>query len=159
MRSTVLCLTLLVSLAGCETSIDTLIGTPGGGGLTAAQASGNWSFTLTQAGPLSCPSGSLVNGQVLTARLDVLSDGTLAATSFWQNPPTTAVRPLTGSVNFGDGFTRFFMLASTGSAARMELVGTLTAAGSFTGTLSDPFSGAPIVFGPCQFTVTGIKTG
>ena len=159
MRSTVLCLTLLVSLAACETSIDTLIGTPGGGALTAAQVTGNWSFTVTQAGPLVCPSGSLATGQVLTTRLDVLSDGTLASTSFWQNPPTTLVRPLTGSVDLGNGFTRFLMFASTGSTAAMELVGTLTAAGSFTGTLSDPFAGAPQVFGACGFTVTGTKTG
>jgi len=158
-RSTVLCLTLLVSLAACETSIDTLIGTPGGGGLTAAQASGNWSFTLTRTGPLACPSGSLTTGQVLTARLDVLSDGTLAATSFWQNPPTTLVRPLTGSVPLGGGLSDFFMFASSGSTAAMELQGTLTAAGSFSGTLSDPAAGSPQVFGACGFTVTGTKTG
>ena len=97
MKSTFLCLTLLVSLAACETSLDGLIGIPGGGGLTAAQASGNWSFTVQRTSALACTSGSLTNGQVLTTRLDVLSDGSLATTSFWQNPPTTLVRSLTGS--------------------------------------------------------------
>ena len=159
MKSTFLCLTLLVSLAACETSVDGLIGIPGGGGLTAAQASGNWSFTVQRTSALACTSGSLANGQVLTARLDVLSDGTLATTSFWQNPPTTLVRPLTGSVALGSGLIDVFMFASTGSTGAMELQGTLTAGGSFSGTLSDPAAGSFQVFGACSYTVAGTKTG
>jgi hypothetical protein len=158
-RSTLLCLTLLVSLAACETTLDSIIGTPGGGGLTTAQATGNWSFTVQRTSALACTSGSLANGQVLTARLDVLSDGTLASTSFWQNPPETLVRPLTGSVALASGSTDLFMFASTGSTAAMELQGTLTAAGSFSGTLSDPAAGSFQVFGACSYTVAGTKTG
>ncbi|HMF88963.1 MAG TPA: hypothetical protein VK575_12860 [Gemmatimonadaceae bacterium] len=160
MRSTLLCLTLLVSLAACETSTDALIGIPGGGGgLTTAQATGNWSFTVQRTSALACTSGSLANGQVLTARLDVLSDGTLASTSFWQNPPTTLVRPLTGSVALASGSSDFFMFASSGSTGAMELQGTMTAAGSFSGTLSDPAAGSFQVFGACSYTVGGTKTG
>lgn len=159
MRSTLFCLTLVVSLAACETSIDSLIGTPGGGDLTAAQATGNWSFTVQRTSALACTSGSLANGQVLTARLDVLSDGTLATTSFWQNPPTTLVRPLTGSVALASGLIDLFMSASAGSSAAMELQGTMTAAGSFSGTLSDPAAGSFQVFGACSYTVAGTKTG
>lgn len=160
MRSTVFCLTLLVSLAACETSTDTLIGTDGGGGLTAAQATGNWSFTVQRTSALACTSGSLANGQVLTAHLDVLSDGTLAtSTSTWQNPPTTVVRPLTGTVALASGSTDLFMFASAGSNAAMELQGTMSAAGSFVGTLSDPAAGSFQVFGACSYTVAGNKTG
>jgi hypothetical protein len=158
-RSTFLCLTLLVSLAACETSTDALIGIPGGGGLTSAQATGNWSFTVQRTSALACTSGSLANGQVLTARLDVLSDGTLASTSSWQNPPTTLVRPLTGSVALASGSTDLFMFASAGSTAAMELQGTMTAAGSFSGTLSDPAAGSFQVFGACSYTVAGTRTG
>ena len=159
-RSTFLCLTLLVSLAACETSADSIIGTPGGTGLTTAQASGNWSFTVQRTSALACTSGSLANGQVLTARLDVLSDGTLVtSTSFWQNPPTTLVRPLSGTVALSTGLTDLFMFASTGSTAAMELQGTMTAAGSFSGSLSDPAAGSFQVFGACSYTVAGTRTG
>jgi hypothetical protein len=158
-RSTLLCLTLLASLAACETSADSIIGTPGGGGLTTAQASGNWSFTVQRTSALACTSGSLANGQVLTARLDVLSDGTLASTSFWQNPPTTLVRPLSGTVALATGLSDLFMFASTGSNAAMELQGTMTAAGSFSGTLSDPAAGSFQVFGACSYTVAATRTG
>jgi hypothetical protein len=159
-RSALLCLTLLVSLAACETSADSLIGIGGGGGLTAAQATGNWSFTVQRTSALACTSGSLANGQVLTAHLEVLSDGTLVtSTSFWQNPPTTLVRPLSGSVALASGLTDLFMFASAGSTAAMELQGTMTAAGSFSGTLSDPAAGSFQVFGACSYTVAGTKTG
>lgn len=160
MRPTLLCLILFFTLAGCETSTDTLIGTGGDGGVTVAQADGSWSFTVHPTSTLACTSGSLADGQVLTAQLDVLSDGTLsAATSSWQNPPTTLVRPLTGRVNLTSGFTDLFMTASAGSTAAMELRGTMTAAGSFSGTLTDPAPGSFSVFGACSYTTTGTKTG
>lgn len=160
MRSNLLCLTLLVSLAACETSSDPLIGTGGGAGLTAAQATGSWTFTVTRTSALACTAGSLANGQALTARLDVLSDGTLvASTSFWQNPPTTLVRPLSGSIGLASGLTDLLMFASAGSTAAMELQGTMTAGGAFSGTLSDPAAGFFQVFGACSYTVGGTKTG
>ena len=159
MRSTLLCLTLLVSLAACETSTDGLIGIPGGGGITAAQASGDWSFTVQRTSALACSSGSLANGQGLTARLEVLSDGTLATgTSSWQNPPTALVRPLSGGVALATGATDLFMFASAGSSSAMELQGTITAAGSFSGSLTDPAAGSFQVFGACSYTVAGTKT-
>jgi hypothetical protein len=151
---------LLVSLAACETTTDSIIGTGGGGGLTAAQATGNWSFTVQRTSALACTSGSLANGQVLTAHLDVLSDGTLAtSTSFWQNPPTTVVRPLGGTVILSSGLADLFMFAASGSTAAMELQGTMTAAGAFSGGLTDPAAGSFQVFGACSYTVAGTKTG
>jgi len=114
---------------------------------------------VQQTSTLGCTSGSLANGQVLTATLDVLADGTLApATSFWQNPPTTVVRPLTGSSILTSGFTDLFMAAASGSSAAMELRGTMTSVGSFSGTLTDPAPGSFQVFGACSYTATGSKT-
>ena len=159
MRRIVLCLTLLVSVAACETSTDPFIGFGGTPGISQAQADGNWSFTVQQTSTLGCTSGSLANGQVLTATLDVLADGTLAAsTSNWQNPPTTVVRPLSGSIILTSGFTDLFMAAASGSSAAMELRGTMTSVGSFSGTLTDPAPGSFQVFGACSYTATGSKT-
>lgn len=159
MKSVVLCLSLLISIAGCENSTSPFIGFGGGTGVTQSQATGNWSFTLTRTSTLGCTSGSLADGQVLTAHLDVQADGTLAAaTSSWQNPPTTVVRPLTGAVNFTSGFTDLFLSPTAGSSAAMELRGTMTSAGSFSGTLTDPAPGSFQVFGACSYTVTGIKS-
>ena len=159
MRRMVFCLTLLVSVAACETSTDPFIGFGGTPGISQAQADGNWSFTVQQTSTLGCTSGSLANGQVLTATLDVLADGTLAAsTSNWQNPPTTVVRPLSGSIILTSGFTDLFMAAASGSSAAMELRGTMTSVGSFSGTLTDPAPGSFQVFGACSYTATGSKT-
>ncbi len=158
MRPAVFCLTLLLTVAACETSTDPFIGFGGTPGITVAQATGNWSFTVQRTSALGCSSGSLANGQVLTASLNVLTDGTLATTSFWQNPPTTIVRPLSGSISLGTGISDLFMAASSGSTAAMELRGTMTSAGSFSGTLTDPAPGSFQVFGACSYTATGNKT-
>jgi len=159
-RPTVFCLTLLVSVTACENKTDPFIGFGGTGGVSQAEVAGNWSFTVRPTSALACTSGSLADGQVLTARLDVLSDGTLAtATSTWQNPPTTLVRPLSGAVNLGTGFTDLFMAASAGSFSEMELRGTMTSAGSFSGTVTDPAPGSFPVFGTCSYTTSGTKTG
>jgi hypothetical protein len=158
-RKIVLCLTLLVSVAACETSTDPFIGFGGTPGLTQAQATGNWSFTVQRTSTLGCTTGSLADGQVLTASLDVLADGSLATTSFWQNPPTTLVRPLSGAVSLTTGIADLFMSASSGSSAAMELQGTMTSAGSFTGTLTDPAPGSLQVVGAFTYTATRSKTG
>lgn len=158
MRPNLFCLSLLVAVAACETSTDPLIGFDGTGGLSQTQADGNWTFTVHPAGPLTCGTGSLADGQQLTTQLDVLADGTLAATSFWQNPPTTVVRPLSGAVNLGTGAALLLMSASSGSSSAMELQGTLTASGSFSGTLRDPSPGSQFVFSTCTYTTTGNKT-
>ena len=160
MRHIVLCLTLLASAAGCENSTDPFIGFGGGRGVSQADATGNWSFTLHPATTPACASGSLADGQLLTVHLDVLSDGTVAsATSSWQNPPTTAVRPISAGsfVTLSSGFTDLFLAASTGG--EMELRGTMTSGGSFSGTVSDPNPGKFPVFGACTYTTTGTKTG
>ena len=159
MRSTMFCLALVVFIAGCETSTDPFIGFGGTPGITQTQATGNWSFTVTRTSALGCTGGSLASGQTLTATLDLLTDGTIASTSFWQNPPSTIVRPLSGAVNLGSGITDLFLAASAGSTAAMELRGTMTSVGSFSGTLTDPAPGSFQVFGACSYTATGNKTG
>ena len=159
MRSTFLRLILFISIAACETTTDPFLGIGGTGGISAAQASGSWSFTVQRTSTLGCTAGSLADGQVLTAQLSVLADGTVAAaTSTWQNPPTTLVRPLSGAVNLSTGFADLFMSPSTGSSASMELRGTMISVGSFTGTLTDPAPGSFQVFGACSYTATGTKT-
>lgn len=159
MRAAILCLTLLVSLSACENSTDPFIGFGGDGAITAAQASGNWSFTVQRTSTLGCTTGSLANGQALTAQLSVLADGTVTATSTWQNPPSTEIRPLSGAITLSTGFASLFMAASAGSSAAMELRGTMTSAGAFTGTLTDPAPGSFQVFGACSYTASGTKTG
>ena len=159
MRPAIFCLTILVSLSACENSTDPFIGFDGGGAITAAQATGNWSFTVQRTDPVTCAGASLANGSVLLARLDVLSDGTLGATSNWRESPTGLVRPLSGAVTLSSGTTTLIMSGSGGSSSAMDLVGTMTAAGTFTGTLRDPRAGSFPVFGDCGYTATGGKTG
>jgi len=157
-RQILLCLSLLFFVSACETTTDPFFGFGGTPGLTQAQASGNWSFTLQRTSTLGCTGGSLANGQVLTAILNVQTDGTLASTSSWQNPPTTVVRPLSGAINLGTGSTDLFMTAASGSSGAMELQGTMTSGGSFTGSLTDPAPGSFQVFGACAYTASGTKT-
>lgn len=161
LRPILVCLALLVSTAACENSTDPLIGTGGGGGaLSATQATGNWSFAVQRTTNLPC-SGALASGQVIAAHLDVLSDGTVASTSSWQNPLTGSVLQLGGSVNLNTGAVDLTFGATVGSA--MELFpGTMTSTGTvFGATLTDPAAGFSQVFGSdgCQYTVTGTKTG
>jgi hypothetical protein len=156
-RQTLLCLSLLVSAAACETSTDPLIGFEGTGGLSQTQAAGDWTFTV-HPGSL-CGAGSLANNTQLTTHLDVLVSGALApATSFWQNPPATLLRPLSGSVTLTTGNVLLTLGGSSGSSSEMELQGTMTAAGSFSGTLRDPTPGSQPVFSVCNYTTTGNKT-
>jgi hypothetical protein len=160
-RSIVFCLALLVSSAGCENSPNPFIGTDGGGGLlTSTQAYGNWSITVQRTTNLPC-TGGLTNGQVIIAHLDVLTDGTLATTSSWQNPVSGAVLSLSGTVSLTNGAIDLTFGATVGSA--MELFpGTMTAGGAITGaTLTDPAAGFSQVFGTdgCQYTATATKTG
>lgn len=160
MRRIVLCLILLVFSSACENTTDNIFGVGGGGNaVTQALASGNWSLTLQRTTTLAC-TGALANGQILTVHLDVAADGTMtASTSTWQNPPTTLLRPVTGSVRFSDGFTDLFLSSSGGSSAAMELRGTMTSNASFSGTLTDPAPGFSPVFGTsgCEYTASGTK--
>lgn len=159
MRPAILCLTLFVSLSACENSTDPFIGFGGDGSITTAQASGNWSFTVQRTSTLGCTTGSLANGQALTAQLNVVADGTVTTTSTWQNPPSTQPRPVSGVITLSTGFADLFMAASPGSSAAMEMRGTITSAGAFTGTLTDPAPGSFQVFGACSYTFSGSKTG
>ena len=161
MRPVFCCLTLAILISACETSVDSLIGIGGNGGgaITQAQASGDWSFTLRKTTTLPCTGGSLADGQVLTAHVDALSDGTVnRTTSSWQNPPS-GFFPLSGLVRFTDGSTDLSFGAGTGTGAAMELLGTISASNTFTGTLTDPAPGFSPIFsaGGCQYSVSGTK--
>jgi hypothetical protein len=154
----------LVLFVGCENSASTLFGviSGGGGGITATEATGSWTFTVQQNTTLPACTAPLANSQTIIAHLDVLSDGTLNTTSSWLNPISGAVEPLTGAVALSSGLTDLFFAApAVRSDAQMELRGTMTALGGFTGTLTDPEPGFSQVFGTggCQYNVAGIKTG
>jgi hypothetical protein len=156
-RSIAIALSLVVLTAACEQSKDPfLFGIGGSGGLTQAQATGNWSFVVTQSA-LACASGSLATGQAITTHLDVLTDGTLSTASFWQNPTSSSSLSITGSITLGTGITDLFLVSSAG--AEMELRGTITSTGTFSGTLTDPAAGFLPVFAACGYTATGTKTG
>lgn len=158
MRRITLGLTLIVLTAACENTNDPfLFGIGGSGGLSQTQATGNWSFTVHPTNALACASGSLADGQAVTTHLDVLTDGSLSTASSWQSPLSTTVLSLSGSISLGSGVTDLFLSSSAGSA--MELRGTMTSAGSFTGTLTDPEAGFLPVFAACVYTTTGTKTG
>jgi hypothetical protein len=160
-RSITLCLVVLCLASACETSTDTIFGTGGGGGaVTQAQVAGNWSFTLTRTTTLACTGGALSDGQVISAHIDVGTDGTLnSATSSWANPPNTFVRPLSGSVRLADGVTDLILNSSSGSTSAMELRGTMGSNSTFSGTLTDPAAGFSPVFGTggCEYTTAGTK--
>jgi hypothetical protein len=160
LRSLVLCLAVLGVTAGCETSSDPLLGIIGGGGtLTAAQATGNWSITVTRTSNLPC-SGALASGQVIATHIEVLSDGSVTSPSTWQNPIGGGFQNLTGTINLTTGAVDLIFGAGVGAA--MELFpGTMSSAGSITGaTITDPAPGSSQVFGSngCQYTATGTKT-
>jgi hypothetical protein len=160
-RSIALALTLLILASACENSSNPfLFGTTGGGGgaVTQVEASGNWSFHLTHTTTLPCTTVSLSDGTVLTAHLDVLADGTLnSSTSSWQNPSTNVVFPLTGTVRLSDGVSDLIFSSGTGSG--MELRGTITTTGTFTGSLTDPAPGLTPMFSSngCEYTTSGTK--
>jgi hypothetical protein len=158
-RRVFLCLTLAVVTA-CEGTTDPFGGfiEGGGGAVTAAQASGNWSFTVQRTTTFPCTS-ALASGQTIATHIDVLSDGSLNTTSIWSNPLSSAVEPLDGAVTLTNGLVDFTL--SLNSSTAMELTGTMSSAGAFTaGTLRDPAPGSFQVFGTdgCQYTVSGVKT-
>jgi hypothetical protein len=159
-RRAAILFTMMMSVVACESTTDPLDGIGGGGGgLTAAQATGNWTFTLVRTTTFAC-AGALASGQPISAHLDVSTDGTLSQNSTWQNPLSGAVEPLSGSVGF-DGGALDLIFAAGGSA--MELFpGTMKSGGTVTGaTITDPAAGSAQVFGTgaCQYTVSATKTG
>ncbi|HUQ99974.1 MAG TPA: hypothetical protein VM166_11005 [Gemmatimonadaceae bacterium] len=165
MKPMFVCVSLLFVLSACESTSDPLGGfggTGGGGAITQADASGNWSFTVRRTTTLACSGGSLADGQILTAHLDVVTAGSLnASASTWQNPPNAAARPLSGSVRFSDGLADLIMTSSAGNTASgMELRGTIVSDGTFTGTLTDPAPGLTPIFSVsgCEYSTTGTKT-
>lgn len=152
---------LIASITACESTTDPIDGVggdgPGGGAVTQAQVSGDWSFLLDRT-TATCPTGSLPDNQILLAHLDVLSGGTVTAvTSFWQAAPG-ATRSLDGGVSFATGFSTLILRGSAANTA-MELQGTFTTNGTFSGTLTDPRAGSFPVFssGSCSYTVAGTK--
>lgn len=161
MRRVVLCLTTMVLFGACENSTDPLGGFLGGGGaLTQAQATGNWSLTVHPTTTLPACTNPLANGSVIATHLDVGTDGVLTGSSSWVNPISSAVLLLTGSVNLTNGAADLHFAGGT-SGAQMELLGTMTASRTLSGTLRDPEAGFQQVFGTggCEYTVSGIRTG
>jgi hypothetical protein len=162
-RPIALTLTLLAITAACENSKNPFlfgIGGGGGGAVTQAQATGNWSFTVRKTSTLACTGGSLADGSVLTAHLDVMTDGTLnTSTSNWQNPPATVVFPLKGAVALSTGAADLIFSGGGASGSGMELRGTITPTGTFTGTLTDPGAGLTPMFsaGGCEYSTSGSK--
>jgi hypothetical protein len=167
MKRILLSVALATALTACEGTTDPFGGVGGGGGgsgaITQAQASGDWSVTLRRTTTLSCSGGSLPENQVLLLHLDVVNNGTLTtATSTWRASPSATVRALAGTVNFTSGATNLTLFASaTNATSGMELTGTLTAGGTFTGTVVDPAAGLTPVFSGngCEYTATGVRTG
>jgi hypothetical protein len=160
-RRLVLCLTAIVLFGACENSTNLLEGILGGGGtLTQAQATGNWSLTVQRTTTFPACTNPLANGSVITTRLDVGTDGVLAGTSSWVDPLSATVLLLTGSVNLTNGATDLHFAGGTGSA-QMELLGTMTASGTISGTLRDPEPGFTQVYGTggCEYTVSAVRTG
>ena len=163
MRPIALALTLLILLTACEDSKNPFlfgIGGGGGGAVTQAEASGNWSLTVRKTATLPCTGGSLADGSALTAHLDVLADGTVnTSTSSWQHPPATVVFRLTGTVSLSTGAADLILSAGSGTGSGMELRGTITPTGTFTGTLSDPAAGLTPMFsaGGCEYSTSGTK--
>ncbi|HEY8832922.1 MAG TPA: hypothetical protein VIM21_10510 [Gemmatimonadaceae bacterium] len=160
MRRLVLCLTTIALFAACETStnpLDAILG--GGGALTQAQVAGNWSLTVQRATTLPACTNPLADGSAITTHLDVGTDGALTGASSWLNPINATVLSLSGSVNLSNGATDLLFAGAT-STAQMELLGTMTASGTLTGTLRDPEAGFSQIFGTggCEYTVAGLKT-
>jgi hypothetical protein len=158
-RRIFLCLSLTV-LAACEGTTDPFGGIieGGGGAVTAAQASGNWTFTVQRTTTFPCTS-ALASGQTIAAHTDVLSDGSLNTSSSWANPISSGVEPLDGAITLSNGLVDFTL--SINASTAMELTGTMSSAGTFSvGTLRDPAPGSFQVFGTdgCQYTVSGVKT-
>jgi hypothetical protein len=163
-RPITLTLTLLAIATGCENSTNPFLfgigGGGGGGAVTQAQVSGDWTFIVTRTTTLPCTVVALTDGSQLTAHLDVLADGTLnSSTSSWQNPPAGVVFPLSGAVSLTDGHTDLHLGGGSGSGAGMELIGTTSATGTFTGKLTDPEPGLTHMFSTdgCEYTTSGTK--
>jgi hypothetical protein len=162
-RRLVLSLTTIVLFGACESSTSPLGGFLGGGGaLTQAQATGTWSLAVTRTTTFPACTNPLADGTPIIARPNVLTDGTLAGTSTWTNPLSSVGQPLTGSVDLTNGASILhFAAPGVRNTAQMEITGTMTASGTFTGTLRDPEPGFSQVFGTggCEYSVGGIKTG
>jgi hypothetical protein len=154
---------LAALVMGCELSTDPLPGVggpPGGGAITQAQASGDWTLTLTRTTTLACTGGSLPSNQVILVDLSVLSTGAASA-STWQLASSTTIRPLVGTVTLSSGLVNFTLFASAANTSSgMELTGTMTSGGGFDGTLRDPEPNRTPVFSAtgCEYDVDGVKT-
>ena len=158
-RLVISCLAVISVAAACENSTDPLLGFPGGGGggVTQAQAAGTWSLTLTRTTTLACTGGALASGSVIPINLVLQSDGTAATTSTWRSATSGALLPLTGTVRFTDGFTDLILMSGSSG---MEVRGTITSNGTFSGTITDPAPGLAPVYGTggCEYNSPGTKS-
>jgi hypothetical protein len=162
-RRVVLYLTTIVLFGACESSTDPFGGfiDGGGGAITQAQATGNWSFAVQRTTTFPACTNPLADGTAIAARVDVATDGVLVGTSSWLDPIIGGAHALSGSVNLTNGASILhFAAPHVRSGAQMEMTGTMTASGTFTGTLRDPEPGFSQVFGTggCEYSVGGIKT-
>ena len=125
--------------------------------MTQAQASGTWTLSLTKTTTLACTGGALADGSIIPVNLSVQSDGTATNTSTWRSVTSGALLPVSGSVRFSDGFTD--LILSSG-ASGMEMRGTVTSSGTFTGTITDPAPGFNPVYGTggCEYNAPGSKS-
>lgn len=150
---------MALATMGCGANSDLLNAKPGPPlVVTAAQASGAWTFTLT---PISgsCAGGGLPAVSTFQATLDFGADGKIVSEgSFWKRTSTSAAGQLTGSVQLTTGLASLTFLGST-SAVGAQLTGAMSAAGSFTGQLKDPATGLAALFAgaPCEYNVTGAR--
>ena len=152
-------LTVISVAAACENSADPLLGFPGGGGaaVTQAQVSGTWNLTLTKTTTLACTGGAVADGSIIPLNLSVQSDGTATTTSTWRSVTSGALLPVSGTVRFSDGFTD--LILSSGNSG-MELRGTMTSTGTFSGTITDPAPGFNPVYGTggCEYNSPASKS-
>jgi hypothetical protein len=104
-RRVVLCLTTIGLFGACETSTDPFGGfiNGGGGALTQAQVTGNWSFAVQRTTTFPACTNPLADGTPIAARVDVATDGVLVGTSSWLDPIIGGSHALSGSVNLTNG--------------------------------------------------------
>lgn len=146
MRSLVLVLAgLLVSCGSDGTGPDAL---------TASQVSGIWDVSMT-----GCLGGTLPMRLVAERNGDLTS-----AQNAWTNNEAQLgfSRPLEGSVTLSSGAAEIHLFADANHVAALLFVGTLTADGHLSGTMTDPMPGfQPVVHlstdPPCEAAAAGSK--
>lgn len=140
-----------VSIASCS-------GTSGPkDAVSLSEVNGLWVLPFTKTS--NCASfGSVAGGTVYLA-LAIPPGGTNSTSSQWGFSSNTINRVATGSVILATGQITQILIHSNGAAAS-RLTGTISASGSFTGSLIDPAPGwqPQITISGCEYSVTGSKS-